>query len=210
MINLCVPVLNNYAGLDELIRSAEAGSVIPDNYFVIDNGGKWVYEDNPKITVIKPGENWGVSVSWNYFAIYVPEIRIILNDDVSFQKNSLRDFIKGMNPEKLCYSFNNGTMNSFSFFSLPDTVIEKVGLFDTKFSPAYYEDNDYAWRLHLEGDELFPVDCMVNHVGSQTLKNLSSQEREIHDENFRKNTTLYIRKWGGYPGNEVYRTPFNR
>lgn len=206
MLILGIPVLNNYNGLFRLIDSAEAGSVIPDEYWIIDNGNSiHKFGDlNPKIKVIYSGNNIGVAKSWNLFLSRVSDkdILIISNDDIILERDSLKIFIEGLDRDQ--FSCTSG-VNAFSFFYLPKKIWMKVGPFDESLSPnyAYFEDNDYDLRLRLMNYRTVKVDIPIRHENSSTMKNYSQQELEEHHRKFRIARFNYIRKWGGLPGKEL-------
>jgi len=63
-VNLCIPTLNRYDLLVKCLESAEAGTLKPINYYIIDNGTKLFMEMLPqklesKITLIKAKYNLG-------------------------------------------------------------------------------------------------------------------------------------------------------
>ena len=78
MIVLGVPVLSRYDLLERLLASAEAGTVKPDRYLIVDNGRQLdvrspgisrAVERGATVSVLSPGRNLGVAASWN--AIHV-------------------------------------------------------------------------------------------------------------------------------------------
>lgn len=216
MLNLAIPVLNNYEGLYKLIYSAENGSLVPDGYYVIDNGGKLEKSEyrfvGDRLKVITPVFNLGVAASWNIFIKSVPQMRIIMNDDIEFFPDSLENFVKGVDHTRFNWAESTQGVNSFSFFYLSDPIIEKVGLFDENISPryAYFEDNDYAYRIRLTGDELNPIKCELKHEGSATSKHYTQQEIDEHHNKFRIAEANFQNKWGGAPDHENYLTPYNK
>jgi GT2 family glycosyltransferase len=91
-------------------------------------------------------------------------------------------------------------------FILPKTTFEKVGEFDEGFFPAYFEDNDYAYRMKLMGMGITKIPYLIPsvHRVSQTMEHDDSVRVRFH-----KNKKRYIEKWGGEPMQEKYKTPFN-
>ena len=83
--------------------------------------------------------------------------------------------------------------------------------FDEQFSPAYFEDNDYHRRLQLAGfgDKIFSVPVPYLHIGSGTLRNVEHVNAGWNAK-FQACREYYIQKWGGPPGEETYKTPFNQ
>jgi GT2 family glycosyltransferase len=211
-VSLCIPTLNRYDLLVKTLESAEIGTLKPDCYYIIDNGGS-LKLDFPRTTIYRPSFNLGVAASWNYFNTVAPEIRIICNDDIIFYPNTIELLVKNFDPNAVTYPGGIHSTNSFSCFVLPNNILDSIGYFDEWISPqyAYFEDNDYARRMELSGFSLKPVeDAQVNHYGSATLKTFNSEEMEEHHKKFRDARDRYIKKWGGLPREEKYSTPYNR
>jgi len=214
-IAICIPVLNAYDDLDRCIESI-SNSSIACNVFVIDNGGsvKQKYYENVVHHIHTPLHNLGVAASWNWFIDNVPGTRIICNDDIIFDRYAIEKIIHAhsRNQDSLIFPQNLGG-NVFSCFLLPDSIISSVGRFDESISPmyAYFEDNDYSYRMTLEGFGTSPAEgSFVEHVGSSTLKHFDSMDERKHHDKFRAARDRYISKWGGGPGEEKYRTPYNK
>jgi hypothetical protein len=210
MITLATVCLNNYDGLNDLFNSAEKGTVVPDRYYIFDNGRRLIKEDmSSKITVITPSEQVSLAFAWNYLITNIPEERIIANDDIILYEDTIEKMVN--TPGGFIYAKGVSKLNMYSLYLIRDSMVNKVGYFDTDFYPAYYEDNDYHYRMHLAGENVTGADCdaIHNHGGSNTLKNYTPQELEQHHVNFRRNTDLYTKKWGGLPGSEVYKVKYN-
>lgn len=214
MINVCIPVLNNYEGLLKCVQSVRDSNIKVDGIYIVDNGGKIDHSLYPDTVICEPGINLGVAASWNWFIKNCSEYRIICNDDIEFEKDSIKLLIESYSRESLIFPNNSSlnTMNAFSCFLLPQTIIDVVGLFDEWISPnyGYFEDNDYYYRMSLKGFYIKDSRAVVNHVGSATLKNFSIDREAAHHERFRAAEKRYIQKWGGKPEHERYTTEFGR
>jgi hypothetical protein len=55
-------------------------------------------------------------------------------------------------------------------FSIGWEVVDKVGLFDESFVPAYFEDNDYERRCEFHNVEIERSFIPIAHDNSSTLK----------------------------------------
>ena len=87
-------------------------------------------------------------------------------------------------------------------------LLDAVGYLDENFYPGYFEDNDYRYRQKLMGVHMSPFPLASTHITSSTLHSC----REFEEKNrvtFSKNFEYYIDKWGGPPGRELYKTPFD-
>jgi GT2 family glycosyltransferase len=86
-----------------------------------------------------------------------------------------------------------------------------VGEFDEVFAPAYFEDNDYHYRIQLAGllAVLYPP-AMFYHFGSRTQLEANENGRAmVSAPSFENNRAFYIKKWGGMPGQEKWEHPYN-
>jgi GT2 family glycosyltransferase len=202
MINICVPVLNRYDLLREMVRSCHAGNIRPDTYYIIDNG-----RSGPKLMeslkdfaihakVHTPKQSLGVAASWNWFIQQVPEERVIVNDDVLFGPTSLEVLLASK--ADLVWAEGCG----FSCYVIRDRCVEKIGLFDEDISPGYgyYEDEDYLQRLDGRGTRApsavaEEVSCDIAHLKSATLKAKSHEEILEHHRKFKLAQANYAKKW---------------
>lgn len=211
-INVCIPTLNSYTTLWKCVESVNNSDIKINNIYIIDNGGglEWNGQDN--VFIIKVPQNIGVAASWNRFIREIPEHRIICNDDVTFESNTIRAMVDGYTPNGLTFPTELGNENAFSCFLLPQCVIDRVGLFDEDISPnyAYFEDNDYAYRMSLMGFGFSKCNARITHVGSSTLKNYNRASKDAHHKKFRLAEENYKKKWGGIPTSEIYITPFGK
>ncbi len=83
---------------------------------------------------------------------------------------------------------------------------EQTGEFDEIFFPAYYEDNDYHYRMQQAGilAITYPP-AMFFHWGSATQNEAIG--RPLTDSG--NQYAQYVRKWGAPPGQEKFKTPYD-
>lgn len=94
----------------------------------------------------------------------------------------------------------------FSAFMINKDCWEHIGEMDEIFHPAFYEDNDYHYRMQLAGlPAIVYPPAMFYHYGSRTQ--LEALGRPLTDSS--NQHAQFIRKWGGDPTKEVYKTPYN-
>ena len=99
----------------------------------------------------------------------------------------------------------------FSAFALNKECWDTVGEFDEVFAPAYFEDNDYHYRIQLAGlmAILLPT-AMFFHFGSRTqLEGNESGRAMVPAPMYENNRAVYINKWGGMPSVEKFEHPYN-
>jgi len=75
-------------------------------------------------------------------------------------------------------------------------VYEKIGLFDERYGPAYFEDPDFCWRALQEGFKLgWSYDCPIDHLAHQTFNN---QKLFNKGSQFVKSWQAFRNKWMPY------------
>jgi len=82
----------------------------------------------------------------------------------------------------------------------------------------YVGDTDYYRRCRLAGYKIkndMPLDRWselsnngVKHYAKQTRKTFNKRDKFIAEIRENKNQNLYLLKWGGYPGQEIYDKPY--
>lgn len=128
-------------------------------------------------------------------AIAKGDFLIVMNDDVSLQKGSLRDLI---DPNAVTSPIVNGHRQDFygCFFCIPRWVYEKVGGLWEGYRISYFDDDDYIMMLKQAGIPMHSVDNVeVSHPdGGRTLHTFSDR-----DEFFEENRQTFIKRWGRMP-----------
>lgn len=228
---LCIPTMNNYQGVIDLIRSAECGWLKPKEYIIVDNGGKFrpfleslsldlliqKLDRDGKIVILNYGKNLGVAKSWNEMlnlCFNDDPYCIVANDDVTVNKDTLECLVSAAHKDTSQWVWHTENQNPFCLFLIRKEAVDRendgVGYFDEKFYPAYYEDSDYAWRLRQKDKVPTPAPGAICEHGCRTTYKLMSQEDK--DEAYRIDAKLkayYLQKWGGLPGKEKYKDPYN-
>lgn len=178
--------------------------------FIVNNGDKKISKRSNKFTVHKPESNLGVATSWNYLCDQIfkdHEYALILNDDIeinlnqdeieNFLVNQKFDLVKCQDDFHLCS------------FALSKNCFEKHR-FDEAFYPAYFEDKDYFRRMRLDNLKLLSHSFLnpIKYINSATISK-DGGDPSIN-KNFAQLQNLYMNKWGGLPGQEIFDSPFNK
>jgi GT2 family glycosyltransferase len=196
------------------------------------------YSKKNEINIIENCANFGVSYAWNQGIKYAIEkwsskYFFIPNNDIILYSHTIQRLIEALHQENVvmstAFNINNGEglptkidkidnlfeekiteEPDFSCFMISKECVEKIGYFDENFWPAYFEDNDYHYRIKLAGFKAIKTTRSVYfHFGSQTIKN-DEKTRVISNRNYLKNQKYFEKKWGGLPGKETYKTPFGK
>ncbi|HEY5959695.1 MAG TPA: class I SAM-dependent methyltransferase [Polyangiaceae bacterium] len=98
--------------------------------------------------------------------------------------------------------------NYDAFCIFNTSMTKQVGPWDETFQ-WYFSDNDYYRRLRLLGFEAREIggEGVLHHV-SQTLAS-DAEIRRVVLEGWQWHAAHYAHKWGGPPGSETYRIPYD-
>jgi len=208
MIVLAIPTLRRFDLLAQCVASAYAGGVPPARVLIIDNSGG----DCPPIAgaeVFLGRMPQSVAKAWNDAVRAVGGDIILSNDDITFAPDTIARLlaVAAAQPQAGIVSPIEG--QRFSLFWLRYAAYQAVGPFDEAFTPAYFEDNDYHYRLNLAGWASPIALSDVGHAISGTMHAMRAVERARHHEKFRANHARYIAKWGGPPREERFTVPYD-
>ena len=209
---LGVPVYRKYDLLARLIESALAGTMVPDRIVVVDNGCRFDAEYHgpmDRVEVIRPGTNEGCAAGWNRIlrtASAAHDEVILANDDIMLRPDGIEMMIRQLRAD-------NGTSvvrgHGFSLFCLSQQTWRRVGMFDERFWPAYFEDKDYKHRLTVASAPMPPkLAAAASHSSSASLNTFTWIERLRFRFRYALNRWYYVLKWGGGPGRERRTSPF--
>jgi hypothetical protein len=186
---LVVPTLTRR---DLLVRMLGTVDCPVGHLVVIDNSGQGLeVPDGPwgVATVLRMPCNFGVAGSWN-LAVRMGHRDgwvMIASDDVTFPAGALAGFADVSAEDRLVVS---GTWPHWCAFTLGMRVVQKVGLFDEGYFPAYFEDTEYERRMGQHG-------MTLTHgppVGHDNASTLNTPRRNFVAKNratYRSNAALY-------------------
>lgn len=197
-----IPTLNRYDLLAQCLDSVCASSILPHRVIVVDNGGGFTTSD-PRVEIIRPQCNLGVSASWNLIhQLAQPLAVVVINDDICLSPNLLQSLMECPAPMATAFGW--------ACFRQDHEVWEVVGPYDEQFWPAYFEDNDYAYRLKLAAVDRRELSGEgTSHIGSATLAKMNVVDRKQLDHQVSRGRDYYLKKWGGLPGEERFARPFD-
>lgn len=216
-VGVVMPVVNQFKMAVDAIESIR--STYDWTPYVIPN-----YRENIGVAA---GWNEGVDRALNDHCTHI----LIANDDIVLAKNTIDHLVYRMNEDETIgllsatdyrnwnnpdevRAMTNGEHSidfidapHFSCFMITARSFLKIGRFDENFTPAYFEDNDYCHRTLLSGMKILrSQNAPFYHYGSQT-QNAGAPVCSPHQ--FANNRNYYMGKWGGLPGNEAWKAPFN-
>lgn len=113
---------------------------------------------------------------------------VLLNDDSVLSPGALQKISEQVDTEAINFL---SIMPKWSGFVLGEGAVLKAGLFDERFHPIYFEDNDYERRLQAAGVKANFIYAVLRHDNSSTL---NSGFHSQNDKTFRANHLLYEKK----------------
>jgi GT2 family glycosyltransferase len=153
--------------------------------------------------------NMGVAASWNHILKtfeWFPNV-ILSGDDIVVEPDTIEKMVRHAERSKSLFIIAKGA-SSWAFFLQKPELARKIGYYDEKFWPAYYEDNDYHRRMLLAGEDYELAEgAVVSHDISSTLNSLPPEEKKKFEAEIDKNSRYYGIKWGGPPGYERLTEP---
>jgi GT2 family glycosyltransferase len=204
---ILIPTINQKELLEQAL-SYYAKNFPRTKKYILDNGNQDIERYDENTTIYVSESNMGVAASWNYLIKKAIEDGhdkfLILNDDIILtldEETIIRIISRWVDNFIVCRPFYN-----WSAFILNKKIYDKVGEFDENFKICYFEDNDYKYRMELQGILIKYEDLLSPEVynNSMTIK------KDPTLNNFDNNRKYYIEKWGELPNNEKYKTPFNK
>ncbi|HEX4850174.1 MAG TPA: hypothetical protein VFV08_05165, partial [Puia sp.] len=146
--------------------------------------------------------SWNFLLDKTYNTWQIPYCGM-LNDDIYLGKfeHEIKDLI-WKNPDESLLA----NIGDWCSFLLPYETFNRIGPFDEHFKTAYYEDNDYAYRLKIDGKGFFPTTGLAP---IKMVKSGSIQRDAGLNRDFEGNKSYFIEKWGGMQGEETFPVPFN-
>lgn len=184
----------------------------PETVLLVDNGPEPV--DGWDGRYHRTGTNLGVAGSWNCGARIVLEERldwlVIASSAFRFGADGGHDFVRGLEG---CEVGAASSTYGWHLVAISRPYIERVGLFDENFYPAYWEETDYLYRLGLAGlpspRENGQHWCHIPIEADYGAKSHAISPEGGVTVNFVAQAEYYERKWGGPQGKERFKTPFN-
>jgi len=201
-----IPTINRADLLNEALKKyAKCWPTL--KVYILDNGNQDIKTQNENQIVFQSEENIGVAASWNFLAEKAfadGYLRVlVLNDDIELDRDEKEIHLALNKYSDHEIIIQQGTWCSFM---LPKVVYDLIGPFDEDFFPAYFEDNDYEYRVKRNKYTDIKKEPILNptlYRNSMTIK----KDRKLN-ANFANNRSRYITKWGGEPEKEKFKTAF--
>ena len=166
-----------------------------ENLVIVDNSGKQTYvpvkpEMVKRMWLIQVPYGLGYGGGLNLIVKTTPfaPYWVLLNDDSVLAPGALQKISEEVDPDTINFL---SIMPKWSGFVLGEKVVKDVGLFDERFHPIYFEDNDYERRIINAGFEAKFIHATLAHDNSSTI---GGGFHSQNSQTFSKNNLLYLHK----------------
>jgi len=181
--------LSKFDMAERLLRSID----YPVQHLVIvDNSGLQEWEPvKPalveKMWLIRVPYGLGLVGAWNLVVKSTPYERywVLVNDDAWFAPGSLETIAREVDTNALNFV---DIIPAWSCVVFGEGMVEKVGLYDERFYPLYFDDNDLERRVDQEAVAKNYIQAKVFHENSSTL---NSGYQAQNQKSYVANHTLY-------------------
>ena len=166
-----------------------------EHLVIVDNSGTATYEPvKPdwvvNMWVIRVPFGLGLTGAWNLVVKSTPYALywVLINDDAWFAPGTLAKIEAEVDTDALNFVHVEPQWSAPVF---GQGMIEKVGLYDERFYPLYFDDNDLERRVRKYGVPINTIDAVVYHENSSTL---NSGFHGVNSVTFAANERLHRKK----------------
>jgi GT2 family glycosyltransferase len=166
-----------------------------EHLVIVDNSGTQSWQPNKpeqvkNLWLIRVPFGLGLVGAWNLIVKSTPYAPywVLVNDDAWFEKGALEIISQDADPEALSFP---DIVPDWSCIVLGSKVVEEAGLYDERFYPLYFDDNDYERRIREKGLQIKRIEAKVHHENSSTLKSGFESQNSV---SFRANQQLFDQK----------------
>jgi len=166
-----------------------------ENLVIVDNSGTQSW--NPikpdwveKMWVIRVPFGLGLVGAWNLIVKSTPYAPywVLVNDDAWFEPGSLKSITEDVDTQALNFL---DIVPAWSAVVFGEGMIDKVGLYDERFYPLYFDDNDLERRVNNAGVPVKTIQAKVHHENSSTLNSGFAAANSV---SYRNNQNLLSQK----------------
>ena len=184
-----IPVLGFavYSQFDKADRLLESIDYPVKHLVIVDNSGlkSWQPKQPEQVKnlwLIQVPYGLGLVGAWNLVIKSTPysPYWVLVNDDAWFQAGALEIIAQKADPEALNFV---DIIPDWSCVVFGEGAITKAGLYDERFYPLYFDDNDLDRRMEHAGVRIQRIEAKVHHENSSSLKGKSNQNNRSYSAN---------------------------
>ncbi len=191
-----IPVLGfaTYSQFDLANRLLASIDYPVEHLVIVDNSGTQTWEPRQpeqvkNLWLLRVPFGLGLVGAWNLIIKSTPYAPywVLVNDDAWFEAGALEIIARDADPEALNFV---DIIPRWSCVVFGEGAIAKAGLYDERFYPLYFDDNDLERRMENAGVKARQIQAGVNHQNSSSLKNKTRE----NDRTFEANRKLFNKK----------------
>lgn len=144
-----------------------------EHLVIVDNSGKGAYtpptNDFVKHTWVLPMPyGLGLVGAWNLVVKATPHAPywVLINDDAWFESGALQQIAENADATGLGYPLVNPR---WSAIVLGESIVDSIGLYDERFYPLYFDDNDFERRIETGGGKIYEIPAIIHHDNSASI-----------------------------------------
>jgi GT2 family glycosyltransferase len=145
-----------------------------EHLVVVDNSGTQTWnptkpESVNNLWVIRVPYGLGLVGAWNLIVKSTPYAPywVLVNDDAWFEVGALQIIAENVDTEALNFL---DIVPQWSAVVFGEGMVAKTGLYDERFYPLYFDDNDLERRVKHHNVPIKTIAAKVHHENSSTLK----------------------------------------
>lgn len=145
-----------------------------EHLVVVDNSGTQTWnptkpESVNNLWVIRVPYGLGLVGAWNLIVKSTPYAPywVLVNDDAWFEAGALQIIAENVDTEALNFL---DIVPQWSAVVFGEGMVAKTGLYDERFYPLYFDDNDLERRVKHHNVPIKSIAAKVHHENSSTLK----------------------------------------
>lgn len=162
-----------------------------EHLVIVDNSGTQSWEpikpaSVQKMWVIRVPYGLGLVGAWNLVVKSTPYAPywVLVNDDAWFEPGALEIVARDVDTKALNFL---DIVPPWSAVVFGEEMVEKAGLYDERFYPLYFDDNDLERRVEHAKVPIKTIQAKVHHENSSTLK---SGFQEANGRSYTSNNNL--------------------
>ena len=166
-----------------------------ENLVIVDNSGLGDWNpDKPvwvvNMWIIRVPFGLGLTGAWNLIVKSTPYAPywVLINDDAWFAPGSLKLIEENVDTKALNFALIEPKWSAPIF---GEGMVREVGLYDERFYPLYYDDNDLERRVNYHGVRTHYIPAVIHHENSSTL---ASGFNKVNEKSFAANSFLHSKK----------------
>lgn len=184
-----IPVLGFavYSQFDKAERLLASIDYPVEHLVIVDNSGEKSWEPKQpeqvkNLWLLRIPYGLGLVGAWNLVIKSTPYAPywVLVNDDAWFEAGALETIAKETDPEAINFV---DIIPQWSCVVFGEGAIAKVGLYDERFYPLYFDDNDLQRRMENAGVKVHQIQAKLFHENSSSLKNKDAENSRTYGAN---------------------------